>query len=137
MVATEAEPLFAQEAKVRQGARTDIHKKVYEGKAIDRQATSQAGKTLQVNHQYVSQAKKLKAEHPQIAEQVKAGQLMKGIERSKGGFKTHKKNRCKVSTSTQEPKTPYQQALEDNDITKEDAHRAQKAAEIPKECETQ
>lgn len=70
MVATEAEPLFAQEAKERQqeagmlyGRGQKVPAKLQEAKSQG-EASHQAGKAMQVGGRYVSQAKKLKDEHP-------------------------------------------------------------------------
>jgi len=76
-VAVEAEALFAIEAKERQGNRTDLEpdfdKKIDQSRAP--QSLDRAGDLLNVNRQYVSDAKKLRDEAPETYERVKAGKL--------------------------------------------------------------
>lgn len=49
--------------------------KLQEDKPYKKEASSQAGKSLSVGQRYVHEAKKLKAEHPELAEQVKQGAM--------------------------------------------------------------
>ncbi len=72
-LALEYEQIFAIEAKKRQGNRNDIHtnipKKMLEGS----ESRKQAGDMFNVNDHYVSDAKKLKKEHPDIFQEVLNG----------------------------------------------------------------
>jgi hypothetical protein len=76
-VAVEVEELFASEAKERQGKRTDLEPNF--GQKIDQsrapRSTDRAGDLLNVNRQYVSDAKKLRDEAPETYERVRAGTL--------------------------------------------------------------
>lgn len=71
MVAVDMLPHYEQEAKERQGTRTDIRELIPEcssGKAADK-----AAQTVGTNGRYVTDAKKLQAEAPNLAEQVRTG----------------------------------------------------------------
>jgi ribosomal protein L21E len=84
VIALELEKVLAEEAKKRQGERTDLQDNLCqkfdtsfeetdsEGK---RRATQQAAKALGTNRQYVSDAKKLQKEAPELLEKVKTGKL--------------------------------------------------------------
>lgn len=84
-LAVEAE--LAKEAKERQGQRTDLSTDVPQmiaesgaEPALDREryrreSREQAAKLLGTNRQYVSDAKKLSAERPDLAEKVKSGEM--------------------------------------------------------------
>ena len=69
-IAVDAEALFAREAKERQGTRTDIKEKVPESVG---QARDQAAAMFNVNPHYVTDAKKLAAESPDLFESVRQG----------------------------------------------------------------
>lgn len=71
-VAVELLPYLEAEAKARQGTRTDIVEKIppsETGKARDK-----AAEMVGTNPRYVSDAKRLKEENPEVFEQVKSGE---------------------------------------------------------------
>lgn len=79
-VAVEILPMLEEEARERQGKRNDLNgTSVNSLTEVDRpepqRATQQAATLLNTNRQYVSDAKKLKQESPDLFEQVKAGEL--------------------------------------------------------------
>ncbi len=80
-VAVEMEPLFADEAKKRQGARTDIKANLPESSTG--QARDKAAAAMQVSPRSVQDAKKLKKEDPKAFEQVKAGKKTINAARAK------------------------------------------------------
>jgi len=93
-----AEPHFAEEAKKRQ----QIRKGNQPGATLPKlenlpvHAADQAAKAMNVSRGYVSQAKKLKAEHPEIFDQVHTGEktLQEGQREASirtGGFDEHTK----------------------------------------------
>ena len=76
MSAAEAEPLFAAEAKGRQGERTDLCQKIDTCPSESpHRATDDAGELFGVNRQYVSDAKAIMQESPGLAEKVKNKEL--------------------------------------------------------------
>jgi hypothetical protein len=75
-VAAELEPHFAADAKRRQARKPkaeSVQEKVPEQKRA--QAREEAAKSVGVNDRYVSDAKKVKAEAPEIFERLKAGTI--------------------------------------------------------------
>lgn len=73
MVALAIEETEAQLAKVRQGTRTDIVERIPqgdEGKARDKAAAA-----VDVNPRYVSDAKRIRDERPDLAKKVAAGEM--------------------------------------------------------------
>lgn len=72
VVALEVEKVLAVEAKKRQGQRTDITEIFPE---CSGEARVQAGKIIGVSAHYVSDAKKLQKEAPDLLEQVRSGEL--------------------------------------------------------------
>jgi N6-adenosine-specific RNA methylase IME4 len=71
-VAVEFLPYLEAEAKKRQGSRTDISQKIDTSNAG--RAAAKASEITNTNRQYVSDAKKLKEEKPEVFEQVKNGE---------------------------------------------------------------
>lgn len=69
-IAVDLLPMLEKEARERQGTRTDISQKI---DGSPGRSDEKAGELLGVNRQYVSDAKKLKAESPELFEQVRAG----------------------------------------------------------------
>ncbi len=79
-VALKALPALEAEAKERQGARTDLPEQIPEGETGD--AREKAATAFKVNPHYVSDAKKLEAEEPELAAEIKAGrQTIPGAKR--------------------------------------------------------
>lgn len=82
-VAAELEPFFAADAKRRQreagkehGRGQKVVQKVEQAiPANDRKAVSEAATSVGVNRQYVADAKKVKAEAPEVFERLKAGKI--------------------------------------------------------------
>jgi hypothetical protein len=82
-VAAELEPFFAADAKRRQreagkehGRGQKVVQKVEQAiSANDRKAVSEAATSVGVNRQYVADAKKVKAEAPEVFERLKAGKI--------------------------------------------------------------
>jgi cell pole-organizing protein PopZ len=75
-VAAELEPHFAADAKRRQARKPkakSVQEKVPEQKRA--QAREEAAKSVGVNDRYVSDAKKVKAEAPEVFERLKAGKI--------------------------------------------------------------
>lgn len=71
-IAQDVLPLFEEQAKERQGARSDLGKKFYKSNG---RATDDAAKLFNTNHVYVNHAKKLKTERPDLFDDVKDGKL--------------------------------------------------------------
>ncbi|HPU89068.1 MAG TPA: hypothetical protein PL088_11820 [Spirochaetota bacterium] len=65
-------PKLEEEARKRQGARNDIGQKFAQSDAG--RSREQAGKLLNVNHQYVSDAKRIKEQAPEIFEEARKRQ---------------------------------------------------------------
>lgn len=78
-VAMDVLPMLEAEAKERQGARNDIHQLIDECSNEPReripQALEQAAQMVGTNRQYVSDAKKLRDEAPELLERVRSGEL--------------------------------------------------------------
>jgi site-specific DNA-methyltransferase (adenine-specific) len=89
--AVEALPFYEAEAKKRQGARTDIKAKLPEGSRG--QSRDHAARAFKASPRYTEDAKKLKAEAPEIFEQVKAGgqTISEAMKRMKEVEKTSKR----------------------------------------------
>ena len=71
-IAAEALPHFEEEAKKRQGSRTDIQEKIPE---CSGQSRDQAAAKVGVNPRYVSDAKKIKESSPETFEKLKSGEI--------------------------------------------------------------
>jgi len=78
-VALEVERILAAEAKKRQGARTDLEQTLVNSLTNvsnnERKATAQAAKITGTNRDYVSDAKKIEREAPELKEAVMAGTM--------------------------------------------------------------
>jgi hypothetical protein len=78
-VAMDVLPMLEAEAKERQGARNDIHQLIDECSSEPHkpvpQALEQAAQMVGTNRQYVSDAKKLRDEAPELLERVRSGEL--------------------------------------------------------------
>lgn len=81
-VAAELEPHFAEDAKRRQrnagkeyGRGQKVEEKIPQAISRQPQARQEAAKSVGVNDRYVSDAKKVKADAPEIFEQLKAGKI--------------------------------------------------------------
>lgn len=80
MVALDAEEELGKEAKERQGQRIDLRpdnipEQIPESEPGEREARTQAADLLGTNPHYVSDAKKLTAYRPDLAEKVKSGEM--------------------------------------------------------------
>jgi len=76
-VALEVERVLADAAKERQGTRTDIHQKIDESYIPQRQpqVSEQAAQIVGTNRQYVSDAKRITEQAPDLAQAVKNGDM--------------------------------------------------------------
>ena len=75
MIAVEALPELEAEAKKRQGARNDLTSvKIFTDVEPER-SSARAAEMFGTNAQYVSDAKRIKAEAPELAEQVRTGEM--------------------------------------------------------------
>jgi len=75
VVALDIETLEAKRAKLRQGARTDIPERFPEGLPSAGEAREKAAAAVGVNARYVSDAKALKEDAPELLEKVRDGKL--------------------------------------------------------------
>jgi N6-adenosine-specific RNA methylase IME4 len=77
VITVEMLPFLEAEAKARQGTRNDLTsvKKLTDVKQESQRATAEAAKLTGTNRQYVSDAKKLKKDAPEILERVKVGTI--------------------------------------------------------------
>lgn len=79
MLALEVEPLFAAEARRRQGSRTDLVPNIVatrpQSSPKQRKSRERAAQTTGTSGRAVSRAKRIVQEAPDLAEKVKAGQL--------------------------------------------------------------
>ena len=83
-IAAEALPLFEAEAKERQGRRTDLHQ-IVDGSPG--QALEQAAEAFDTNRQYVSDAKRMRTEAPEVFARIKSGELsIPEAKRESSGF---------------------------------------------------
>lgn len=78
-VALEVERMLAEEAKKRQGARTDLEstfpKSLGNVDSRDKESSRLAARIANTNHQYVTDAKKIQREAPELKEAVMAGTM--------------------------------------------------------------
>lgn len=88
-IALEALPFFEEEAKKRQGFRSDITAKMQES----REATEEAATLVGVGSRYVSDAKAIKESSPELFEQIRKGE--KTISEVKKELKTIEKKKRK------------------------------------------
>lgn len=78
-VALEVERILAEEAKKRQGTRTDLDTTLLKDfnnvKPIEKTSSKQAARIAKTNHHYVIDAKKIEREAPELKEAVMAGTM--------------------------------------------------------------
>lgn len=75
VIALDALPMLEEEARERQGVRTDLTSVKILTEVSNGRASQQAAEMFGTNRQYVSDAKWLQREAPEMVEQVKAGDL--------------------------------------------------------------
>ncbi len=73
VIALDIEKIEAERAKERQGARTDISAKVHE--SSDGRSDQKAGESVGVSGRYVSDAKKIQKEAPELIDKIRSGEL--------------------------------------------------------------
>lgn len=81
-IAVEMLPLLEEEAKERQGRRTDLQHNIVEKipqSAEDNKSRTQAAKLVGTNERYVSDAKKIKQDAPEVFELMKSGEVNMAI----------------------------------------------------------
>ena len=74
-LAVEAKPLYEAEAKKRQGQRTDLSDANFQEKVPESQSRDKAATDFGTNGRYVTQAEKVKAQAPEVFENLKQGKV--------------------------------------------------------------
>jgi DNA N-6-adenine-methyltransferase (Dam) len=100
VIALEAEPLFAEEAKERQ----KLGKQKVADPTIKGQARDKAAVSVGVNRQYVSDAKRIQAKAPELIAKIKSGEITIPEAKKQLGFK--QSTRLMVSAESNEWYTP-------------------------------